>query len=110
MPPESVIKADLEYVCKHWQEPCFDYWEEVEATHFATRMAQRRALLDGARLAERLGDPGAASHYRDVAAQITSRLHAHWGPSDLVIRPARSSSGSTSSSSTRQKSRQKWSS
>ncbi|MHC4774400.1 MAG: glycoside hydrolase family 15 protein [Planctomycetota bacterium] len=78
LPPQSVIKADLEYVSHHWRDPCFDYWEEERATHFATRMAQRRALLDGAELAQRLNDPKAAPWYRQQAAFIGAELELHW--------------------------------
>jgi glucoamylase len=78
LPPQSVIKADLEYLSHHWRDPCFDYWEEEQATHFATRMAQRRALLDGAELAHRLNDPKAASWYRRQAAAIGAELELHW--------------------------------
>jgi len=78
LPARSVIKADLEYVSHHWREPSFDYWEEEKATHFSTRMVQRRALLDGADLAERLNEPGAADWYRQQAALIGAELEGHW--------------------------------
>jgi glucoamylase len=86
LPAESVIKADLEYVSHHWRDPCFDYWEEELATHFATRMAQRRALLNGAALAGRLNDPRAAAWYRQQGACIGAELEAHWDPDAGYIR------------------------
>jgi glucoamylase len=55
-----------------------DYWEEVNADHFATRMVQRRALLDGAELADRLNEPKAAAPYRRQAAAIGAELQDHW--------------------------------
>jgi glucoamylase len=78
MPAETGIKADLEYVSESWYEPCYDYWEEECAFHFSTRMTQRRALLDGADLAGRLNDPGAAACYRHHAASLGAALEAHW--------------------------------
>ncbi|MHC4615112.1 MAG: glycoside hydrolase family 15 protein [Planctomycetota bacterium] len=78
LPADSVIKADLEYVSHHWWAPCFDLWEEVCAQHFYTRMTQRRALLDGAALAQRLNDPRAAAWYRQQAALIGAELELHW--------------------------------
>ena len=78
LPANSVIKSDLEYVSHHWREPSFDYWEEENADHFSTRMVQRRALLGGADLAERLNEPGAADWYRQQAAFIGAELERHW--------------------------------
>src|SRR5581483_6044551 len=84
MPTDSVIKTDLEYVSHHWSDPSCDLWEEVAGDHFYTRMAQRRALLDGAGLADRLNDPGAASWYRLQAGQIESSLQSFWNGKYLV--------------------------
>src|SRR5262249_1935246 len=57
----SPIKTDLEYVSHHWADTSFEIWEEVKGNHFYTRLVQRKALLDGAKLAEELNDSGAAS-------------------------------------------------
>jgi glucoamylase len=78
LPANSIIKADLEYVSHHWRDQSVDYWEEVTADHFATRMVQRRALLDGAELADRLNEPKAAAPYREQAAFIGAELQRHW--------------------------------
>ena len=79
------IKGDLEYVSNHWQETSFDVWEEVKAHHFDTQMAQRTALLEGAWLAEQLGDPGAASWYSEQAQALDSAVRAHWDPQNGYI-------------------------
>jgi glucoamylase len=76
-PADSVIKADLEFVSHHWRESSFDLWEEVQGQHFFTRMAQRRALLVGAVLARRLGDPGAADWYEKQASQLSAEIQRH---------------------------------
>ena len=78
--PRSVIKRDLEFVSHHWREASFDLWEEVKGDHFYTRMVQRRALVDGARLAERLGDSGAARWYLSQAREIERDLANFWDP------------------------------
>lgn len=78
MPSYSLIKNDLEYVSHHWMEPSFDLWEEIYGDHFYTRMVQRRSLLDGAALADHLGDPGAADWYRRQARLLESALVQHW--------------------------------
>lgn len=31
---ETVIKADLDYVCTEWSKIGFDLWEEVNGLHF----------------------------------------------------------------------------
>ncbi len=85
LPANTVIKADLEYVSHHLDESCFDLWEEVRGYHFYTRMVQRKALLDGARLADRLGDGGAANWYRQEASVLEAQINTHWDNSRKVI-------------------------
>jgi glucoamylase len=80
LPAETVIKADLEYVAHHWRDPSFDLWEEVLGDHFYTRMVQRLALLEGAELATRLGDAGAALFYREQARLVERSIEEFWSP------------------------------
>ncbi len=77
-PSDSVIKTDLEFVAHHWRDAAVDLWEEVRGQHFYTRVVQRRALLDGARLADKLGDGGAAKFYREQATLLEAELAKHW--------------------------------
>jgi len=84
IPTQSVIKSDLEYVAHHWTDTSCDLWEEVYGDHFFTRIVQRRALLEGADLAQRLNDPGAASYYRQQANLIGTSLANFWNGSWLV--------------------------
>lgn len=74
------IKAGLEYVSHRWQNTSFDVWEEVKARHFDTAMAQRFSMLEGAWLARKLGDPGAADWYEKQARGIEAQLARHWDP------------------------------
>ncbi len=78
IPAQTVLKRDLEYVAHHWRDHDFDLWEEVKGHHFFTRMAQRSALLRGAKLAKKLGDGAAADYYRKEAKKIGSELEKHW--------------------------------
>lgn len=78
LPTNTVIKSDLEYTTQNWQTSGFDLWEEVQGIHFFTMMAQHRALVEGAELADRLNDPGAATYYRSQAALIKARLPQFW--------------------------------
>lgn len=74
------IKAGLEYVSHRWRNTSFDVWEEVKARHFDTAMAQRYAMLEGAWLARKLDDPGAADWYEAQARGIEAQLQRHWDP------------------------------
>ncbi len=77
LPVNTVIKADLEYVSNHWNEPCFDLWEEVKAKHFYTKMVQRKALILGAKLARRMNDPYAADWYDMQARKLEASILEH---------------------------------
>jgi len=68
LPPNSIIKADLEYVARYWHEPGFDLWEEVSGLHFFT------ALREGAELAAAFGDWGAMSWYELQADSLRVEL------------------------------------
>ena len=92
-PADSLIKTDLEYVSHHWQDPSFDLWEEVLGDHFYTRLVQRRALLEGADLADRFGDTGAASWYRIQASHLEPEIEAHWDSSVNYLRVTRNRVG-----------------
>jgi len=78
MPANSVVKADLEFVSRIWDQPSFDIWEEVLGHHFYTRFAQWRGLTNGAQLARAVNDNGAASYYGGVADQIKRSLDDFW--------------------------------
>ncbi len=85
MPPNSVIKVDLEYVSWHWADPCFDLWEEVKANHFYTKMVQRKSLLLGAQLARRLNDKSASDWYELQAGFIEKSILTHLSENQDMI-------------------------
>ncbi len=80
IPAVSPIKMDLEYVSHHWNDPSYDLWEEVKGTHFYTLMIERRALIQGAKLARYLNDEGAANWYQKQAKAIEDELQNFWDP------------------------------
>jgi glucoamylase len=77
LPSQTVIKNDLEFVGHHMLEPCVDIWEERPGKHFYTRMVQREALLEGAKLATRLGDSGAATFYQKQQQALQTEIEKH---------------------------------
>lgn len=80
MPPNSVIKADLEYVSHYWNESSFDLWEEIEGLHFFNLMVSARSLREGSDLARSFGDNGAAEWYEEQAGYIEKLLTKFWNP------------------------------
>ncbi|GAB5354373.1 hypothetical protein AAMO2058_000113300 [Amorphochlora amoebiformis] len=80
------IKFDLEYVAHQWQQTSFDLWEEVNGHHFFTKMVQRKALVIGAQLANRLGDTGAGTYYQAQAKSMEPSIQAFWDASSGVIK------------------------
>jgi glucoamylase len=95
IPTNSVIKTDLEYTANHWQETSFDVWEEVRGHHFYTRILERRALMDGARLASRLDDENAARWYARQAEFLTVELENHWDSVRGYLVPTRNQDDGT---------------
>lgn len=92
LPARSIIKADLEYVARHWPDSGFDVWEEVQGRHFFTGMAQLRALREGASLAARFGDDGAARYYTEQAGKLEAMVRADsWDGRGGYLRATRGS-------------------
>ena len=88
LPATTLIKNDLEFVAAHWNEMSFDLWEEEHGVHFYTLTAQMSALLKGARLADRMRDPGASTFYRQQAELIRKKSLQFIDPSSGIIRYA----------------------
>ncbi|MCK5393467.1 MAG: hypothetical protein KAI91_03955, partial [Candidatus Omnitrophica bacterium] len=80
-----VIKEDLDYLAEHWQDRCYDLWEDLMGYHFWTRMVQRRALLKGAALAEVLAEQLAddlkkddAKRWDKIARNLEGKIGEHY--------------------------------
>lgn len=87
MPATSPIKMDLEYLANNWRESSFDIWEEVKGRHFYTLMLERRALLEGAALAKKLDDHGAAKWYLKQVKEMEVELKKFWNYDQQLIVP-----------------------
>lgn len=86
IPTDSIIKSDLEYLSHHWRDRTFDLWEDVEGDHFYTRMVQRKALKEGARLARNLNDGGASDWYLLQASLLDGEIARHWDGQAGILR------------------------
>lgn len=83
-----LIRDDLDYIARAWQSQTYELWEEVNADagagggHFHVLMTQRRALLQGARLARlpSVTDESCATRWEKAAQDITERLEKFWNP------------------------------
>lgn len=94
MEPSMVgIKLDLEYVAHKWHQHGVDYWEEVRGHHFSTAMVQRKALLMGADLADKLEDYGAADFYRLQALHLKGLIDRFWSADKKFIQATIEKSG-----------------
>lgn len=78
LPPNSIIKADLEYVSHNWREYGFDAWEEVNGLHFFTAMAQLKAMEDGSQLALQFKDDGASGWYDAQRKALIQFVRRFW--------------------------------
>lgn len=81
LPSSALIKSDLEFTARHWQEASYDPWEEVKGLNYYTLVMQRKSLLLGAALARQLGDEGAADFYMKTAQDILLELNLFSDPS-----------------------------
>jgi glucoamylase len=78
----ALILTDLEFIVRHWREPCFDIWEEELGHHYYTRLVHHAALADGAQWLEETGtDETARTRACLSAAQaIAQSLDKYWNP------------------------------
>src|SRR5690606_37321714 len=73
-----LMKIDLDYVSKVWQQSNFDLWEEVNNTdHFFTKLMQHYAMVCGSYLLYFTEHP-LSQFYNNMATKIHSSLDKHW--------------------------------
>lgn len=82
---KPVLLDDLAYVRQHWPDKCTDLWEEVRGKHFYTQMVQRRALLDGAKLLDRLGETSLANDCRGQVPPLETMIAQYFDPNKNYI-------------------------
>lgn len=84
---DSLIKNDLDYVSRHWEDHCFDLWEEVDGKHYFTLLSHWDAMARGSRLAKKLGDAGASEWYLSQSKLIEKFVERHWDAKAKVFWP-----------------------
>jgi glucoamylase len=82
---DSLIKRDLEYIAKCWNDRCFDLWEEIYGHHFYTLTVQQKALELGHHFAIHMGDKHAGDHYLNVSKKIGEFIKSHFYHNDTIL-------------------------
>ncbi|KAG6879165.1 hypothetical protein C0992_004698 [Termitomyces sp. T32_za158] len=88
-----IIKPDLDYVARYWNETTFDLWEEVPSSSFFTTAVQHRALRQGAIFSFSYGQSENLSTYITQAENTLCFLQSYWNPSGYMT--ANTSGGRT---------------
>lgn len=76
----GLIKRQLNYICHQWHSNSYGIWEEVSGMHFFVAMVQYTALIEGSKLADKLGDRQASKRYRNIAQHIQHLISTFWQP------------------------------
>jgi glucoamylase len=82
---KPILLADLTYVQNNWSAKCTDLWEEVRGNHFYTRLVQRRSLLDGAKLLDRIGDTPNATACRTQVPPLETAIAKHFDATNKLV-------------------------
>ncbi|XHG01109.1 hypothetical protein AWENTII_004511 [Aspergillus wentii] len=77
-----IVQNDLSYVTEYWNSTTYDLWEEVSGSSFFTTIAQYRALVEGASLAQKLGH--SCPHCDSQAPQVLCFLQSYWTGSYIL--------------------------
>lgn len=92
--PNSLIRLDIDHVCRTWNQPSSDLWEEVDADHgghFYTLLVQRKSISDFLHFARSLPiekQPAAEDYelYESTLLRMDERLEMFWNPDGLPDR------------------------
>ncbi|ORY81921.1 Six-hairpin glycosidase-like protein [Protomyces lactucae-debilis] len=76
---QNIVKPDVEYVSRTWQDDKgFDLWEEQQGLHFFTNMVQSRCLREAVEVFWQAGDTGASEWYRMRHQELAVQIEAFW--------------------------------
>jgi glucoamylase len=74
----SLLRQDLAFARTHWQEPCYDIWEEEKGLHYYTLRVAACALEGGAAWLRESREEGEAQACAAEAAAIARLLDDYW--------------------------------
>jgi glucoamylase len=75
---EELVRRDLRFTRAHWQEPCYDIWEEERGLHYFTLRVSAQALDDGADWLDARGEQAEAGGCREESQAIRDTLDGYW--------------------------------
>lgn len=78
----DLLRADLEFVLGHIDDPCYDVWEHRFGHHYHTRVVGLAALTRGAVWARELGLEEEAARYEEASLRLRRQLDFHWRAED----------------------------
>ena len=76
------VANDLAYVGQYWNQTGFDLWEETLGSSFFTIQNQHKALVQGARVAQQLGQTCSAC--TSQAPEVLCFLQSFWDGTSIV--------------------------
>ena len=91
-----LLRADLAFARRRWNDPCFDIWEEDKGRHYYAQRVCAAALEDGDAWLTLRGFAEEAKECRDIAQAIRPELDAFWLPDDGYYRSRILESGARS--------------
>lgn len=75
---EALIRFDLGFTLRHWQEPSHDIWEEDNGHHYYTLRVSAAAFEAGAAWLERRGETADAVPLRAASQAVRRELAGYW--------------------------------
>lgn len=73
-----LVRADLEFTRRHWNEPSFDIWEEERGRHYYTLRVSAAALSKGADWLDVIGHSGSSKACREQGLAALDLLDDYW--------------------------------
>lgn len=74
----ALIRFDLGFTLRHWQEPSYDIWEEDNGHHYYTLRVSAAALAEGAAWLQGQGDAEHAQRCREASQAVLGGLDGYW--------------------------------
>ncbi|GAA6004782.1 hypothetical protein JCM11491_002227 [Sporobolomyces phaffii] len=75
---DGLIKNDLDYTVKYWQQSTFDLWEEVNGNSFFTTLSQFHALALGSTYFSS-SDATRSTNYLSTSQSVRCYADTYWG-------------------------------